>query len=135
MHTMNPTPYTAPAHAQTRRLLVPSALAVVMAWPVASFAQSATATNTANTGVAVATESAPVVSAGMTDGEVKKINLDTGKITIKHAPIAHLDMPGMTMVFTAKDKNLLTPLKPGDKIRFMVVDENRKLLVTNIQPQ
>jgi Cu(I)/Ag(I) efflux system protein CusF len=132
MHIMNSTPYTAPAHAQTRRLLALSALAAVMAWPVASFAQNSTAANTA---VTVANESAPAVSAGMTDGEVKKINLDTGKITIKHGPIAHIDMPGMTMVFTAKDKNLLTNLKLGDKIKFMAVDENRKMVVTDIKVQ
>jgi len=43
-------------------------------------------------------------------------------------------MPGMTMVFSVKDKALLTNLKPGDKIRFMVVADGGKMVVTEIQP-
>jgi len=70
----------------------------------------------------------------MTEGEVKKVDIDAGKVTIKHGPIKHMDMPGMTMVFTAKDKALLTNMKPGDKIKFMVVNEGGKMVVTDIQP-
>ncbi len=29
----------------------------------------------------------------MTDGEVKKVDLDNGKITLKHGDIKNLDMP------------------------------------------
>jgi Cu/Ag efflux protein CusF len=43
-------------------------------------------------------------------------------------------MPGMTMVFTAKDKAVLANVKPGDKVKFMVVHEGGKMLVTSIQP-
>lgn len=70
----------------------------------------------------------------LTDGEVRKIDLAADKITIKHGPIAHMDMPGMTMVFTARDKVLLDKVKVGDKIRFMVSHEDGKMLVTEIQP-
>jgi Cu/Ag efflux protein CusF len=73
-------------------------------------------------------------SASMTDGEVRKVDRETGKITIKHGDIKHLDMPGMTMVFTAKDKGLLTNLKPGDKVKFMVVNEGGKMVITDLQP-
>jgi Cu(I)/Ag(I) efflux system protein CusF len=45
-----------------------------------------------------------------------------------------LDMPGMTMVFTAKDKRLLANVKPGDKVNFMVISEAGKMVVTDIQP-
>jgi Cu(I)/Ag(I) efflux system protein CusF len=69
----------------------------------------------------------------LTDGEVKKIDLETGKVTIKHGEIKHMDMPGMTMVFTAKDKSLLTSIKPGEKIKFMVINEGGKMIVTDIQ--
>ncbi|NPU92095.1 MAG: copper-binding protein [Gammaproteobacteria bacterium] len=72
--------------------------------------------------------------ASLTDGEVKKVDPSTGKITIKHGDIVHLDMPGMTMVFTAKNKDMLKNVKAGDKIRFMVVDEGGKLVITDIQP-
>lgn len=69
----------------------------------------------------------------LTDGEVKKVDLENGKVTIKHADIPHLDMPGMTMVFTVKDKAMLANVKAGSKVRFLVIQEGGKLLVTEIQ--
>lgn len=85
--------------------------------------------------LAHATQPATTSSMAMlTDGEVRKIDPAAGKITIKHGPIAHMDMPGMTMVFTARDKALLDKVKVGDKIRFMVSHEDGKMLVTEIQP-
>ena len=66
---------------------------------------------------------------GMTDGEVRKIDKDAGKITIKH-----MDMPGMTMVFVAKDKALLDKTSVGAKIQFMATNENGQMTVTDIQP-
>ena len=75
-----------------------------------------------------------VTAPGMTDGEVRKIDKDAGKITIKHGDIKHLEMPGMTMVFAAKDKALLDKAQVGDKIRFMVINEDGKMVVTAIEP-
>lgn len=68
------------------------------------------------------------------EGEIKKIDLDNGKVTIKHGDIVHLDMPGMTMVFTVQDKRMLSNLKPGNKVKFMVANEGGKMRVTDIQP-
>ena len=62
------------------------------------------------------------------------LDLEAGKVTLKHGEIKHLDMPGMTMVFTVRDKGLLATVKPGDKIKFMAVSEGGKLIVTDIQP-
>ena len=76
----------------------------------------------------------PMTAAAMSNGEVRKIDKETGKITIRHGPIKHLDMPPMSMVFTSKDPALLDKAKVGDKIRFHVVDEGGKLIVTDIQP-
>jgi Cu(I)/Ag(I) efflux system protein CusF len=74
-------------------------------------------------------------SAGeMTDGEVRKIDLEAGKVTLKHADIKSLDMPAMTMVFLVKDKAMLDKLKTGDKIKFKVVNDNGKFTLTEIQP-
>jgi Cu/Ag efflux protein CusF len=72
--------------------------------------------------------------AGMTDGEVKKIDKDASKITIKHGEIKHMDMPGMTMVFVVKDKALLDAVPVGAKIQFMATNENGQMTVTDIQP-
>jgi Cu/Ag efflux protein CusF len=71
---------------------------------------------------------------GMTDGEVRKIDKDAGKITIKHGDIKHMDMPGMTMVFVVKDKALLDKTAVGAKVQFMATNENGQMMVTDIQP-
>ncbi len=69
----------------------------------------------------------------LTDGEIRKIDKDAGKMTIKHGEIKHMDMPPMTMVFAAADKALLDRVKVGDKVRFMAVQDNGRMLVTEIQ--
>jgi Cu/Ag efflux protein CusF len=83
---------------------------------------------------AQATPSAVAPAAEMADGEIRKVSKDTGKLTIKHGPIKSLDMPPMTMVFTAKNPALLDKVAVGDKVRFSVVDEGGQMLVTDIQP-
>jgi Cu(I)/Ag(I) efflux system periplasmic protein CusF len=70
----------------------------------------------------------------MTEGEIKKVSKDTGKLTIKHGEIKNLDMPPMTMVFVAKDPAMLDKVAVGDQVRFTVVDEGGKMVVTEIQP-
>jgi Cu(I)/Ag(I) efflux system periplasmic protein CusF len=71
--------------------------------------------------------------ADMTDGEVRKIDKAQSKITLKHGTIKNLDMPGMTMVFTVKDKAMLDKLAPGDKVKFKAIDDAGKYTVTEIQ--
>jgi Cu/Ag efflux protein CusF len=66
-------------------------------------------------------------------GEVRKVDRDNQKITIKHGEIKSLDMPPMTMVFTVKDSALLEAAKPGDKVRFGVAREDGKFVVTAIE--
>ena len=70
----------------------------------------------------------------MTDGEIKKVDKDTKKITIKHGEIKNLEMPGMTMVFQVKDPAWLDQVKAGDKVRFKADKINGAIVVTEIQP-
>ncbi len=70
----------------------------------------------------------------MTDGEVRKIDKDAGKITLRHGDIKHLEMPPMTMVFTVQDKALLERVKVGDKVRFQVVMRQGQMVLTDITP-
>ena len=70
----------------------------------------------------------------MTDGEVRKVDKEGGKLTLKHADIKSLDMPGMTMVFVVKDKATLDTLKAGDKIKFKAINDSGKFTVTEIVP-
>lgn len=78
--------------------------------------------------------SAPSAPADMTAGEVRKVDKDAKKITIKHGEIKNLGMPPMTMVFQLKDPAWLDKLKAGDNIRFVVEKTPTGVfLVTDIQ--
>ena len=70
----------------------------------------------------------------MADGEIRKVDMDNKKITIKHGEIKNLDMPGMTMVFQVKDPAMLTTVKTGDKVRFKAEKSGGAMVVTEIQP-
>ncbi len=70
----------------------------------------------------------------MTDGEVRKVDKENQKITLKHGEIKNLDMPPMTMVFGVKDAAMLDKLNTGDKIQFRAANEGGKFTVTEIQP-
>ena len=69
----------------------------------------------------------------LTEGEVRKVDRDARKITIRHAPIVHLDMPAMTMVFQVKDPALLDKVKTGDKVRFTAEKTGGAFTVTTIE--
>lgn len=73
-------------------------------------------------------------SSAMTDGEIKKIDREHAKLTIKHGEIKNLDMPPMTMVFTVAEPAMLGNLKVGDKVRFVVEQQNGKMVITKITP-
>lgn len=68
---------------------------------------------------------ASLAQTGQTEGEIRKIDKDTGKITLRHGPIAgELEMPAMSMVFQVKDKSLLDMLKAGDKVAATISKED-----------
>ena len=71
---------------------------------------------------------------GMTDGEVRRIDKEAGKITIRHGEIKHLVMPGMTMVFVVRDRALLDKTTVGARILFMATNENGQMTASDIQP-
>ena len=70
----------------------------------------------------------------MADGEIRKVDAENKKITIKHGAIKNLDMPSMTMVFQVQDPALLDRVKPGDKVRFQAEKLNGAIVVTDLQP-
>lgn len=61
---------------------------------------------------------APAASATMSDGEVRKLDRATGRITLRHGELEHLGMPAMTMVFRVTDPAMLEKVKVGQKVRF-----------------
>jgi Cu(I)/Ag(I) efflux system protein CusF len=70
----------------------------------------------------------------MTAGEVRKVDKEAGKITLRHEPIASLDMPAMTMVFRVSDPKMLDTVKVGDKVAFSAEKVGGQFTVTRMQP-
>jgi Cu(I)/Ag(I) efflux system periplasmic protein CusF len=70
--------------------------------------------------VAISDAQAQEENIGTSEGEVRKIDKSTKKITVRHGPVAGLDMEPMTMVLQVQDAAALDQLKVGDKIRFTV---------------
>ena len=111
-----------------KSLVSTAAIALVSALPLVAAAQAA-ATPAGGTDLVVAQAS----TADMTDGEIRKVDKDTKKITIKHGEIKNLDMPGMTMLFQVKDAAMLDMVKPGDKVKFRAEKAGGGIVVTEIQ--
>jgi Cu/Ag efflux protein CusF len=76
---------------------------------------------------------APAAGA-LSEGEVRKVDKEAGKVTIKHGPLANLDMPPMTMVFRVKEPAMLDQVKAGDAIRFKAEKIGGNYTVTELQP-
>ena len=72
-------------------------------------------------------------AASLSSGEVRKVDREAKKVTIKHGPIENLKMPPMTMVFRVKDPAMLEGLEPGAKIRFRAEEADGGYLVTRLQ--
>jgi Cu/Ag efflux protein CusF len=108
-----------------RLMIVVGAAAILAA---AAFAQTSK-----DQGASAATSSGTQAGAPMSEGEVRKVDKDGGKLTIKHGPLANLEMPGMTMVFRVKDPGMLDQVKEGDKIKFVADRVNGAITVVQLE--
>jgi len=75
----------------------------------------------------------PATNAPQVDGEVRKIDKEQGKVTLRHGPISNSEMGGMTMVFRVADPKLLESVKEGDKVKFTADKVNGVITVMSIQ--
>jgi Cu/Ag efflux protein CusF len=80
-----------------------------------------------------AAQVAQATSAPMADGEIRRVDKEAKKLTIKHGPIPSLDMPAMTMVFQVKDPAMLERVKAGDKVKFQAEKQGGQYTVTKIE--
>ena len=72
--------------------------------------------------------------APLSEGEIRKVDKGTKKLTIKHGPLLNIDMPAMTMVFQVKDPKMLDQVKTGDKVKFQAeMLPGGKVIVTRIE--
>jgi Cu(I)/Ag(I) efflux system periplasmic protein CusF len=69
----------------------------------------------------------------MAEAEVRKVDKDAKKVTLKHGPIKNLDMPGMTMVFQVRDEKLFDLLVAGEKIKFSAEQLQGAFVVTAVE--
>lgn len=69
----------------------------------------------------------------LSEGEIKKVDKDTGKLTIKHGPLINLGMPGMTMAFKVQAPAMLDQVKVGDQARFRVERVNGTFTITKLE--
>jgi Cu/Ag efflux protein CusF len=76
----------------------------------------------------------PLAAQSMTEAEVRKVDRDAGKLTLKHGPIPNLEMPPMTMVFRVKEAGMLDAVKAGDKVSFQAEKIGGQYVVTKIEP-
>ena len=67
------------------------------------------------------------------NAEIKKIDIDNGKVTLKHEALKQFDMPGMTMSFRVTDPAGLGAFAAGDKVRFIPDKVNGQFTVKKIE--
>lgn len=67
------------------------------------------------------------------DGEVKKIDADVGKITLKHGPIKNLDLPAMQMAFRVANPAWLKAVQVGDKVAFSADKVGGQFTITALE--
>lgn len=82
---------------------------------------------------AVPTAAKPADTASLSSGEIKKIDMDAGKITLKHGPLDNLNMPAMTMVFKVQSPDMLKNVKVGDSVKFRVENLKTGYTVTTME--
>jgi Cu/Ag efflux protein CusF len=107
---------------KTRIAIAATVLGLI--WPLSPFAEDAHHKDAAK---------AFPPSAQLAEGEVRKVDKDAKKITLRHGPIPNLDMPAMSMVFQVKDPAMLDQVKAGDKIRFEAEKIEGQYTLTRIE--
>ncbi|MGT2433837.1 copper-binding protein [Cupriavidus basilensis] len=111
-------------------------LAAATILPARAAADTGNTANPADTGNAPGAPGAVQAEAApMTDGEIRKVDAAAGKLTIRHGPIANLDMGAMTMIFRVQDPALLGQVKEGDRVKFIVARANGVLTITTLVVQ
>jgi Cu(I)/Ag(I) efflux system periplasmic protein CusF len=75
------------------------------------------------------------VEAVWADGEVRRVDKDAQKLTIRHGPLPSLDMPSaMTMVYRVSDAAMLEKVKAGDNVKFQAEKVSGVFTLTAIEP-
>jgi Cu/Ag efflux protein CusF len=68
------------------------------------------------------------------DAEVRRVDTATGRVTLRHGDIPNLSMPGMTMVFSVRDRRWLDGLRVGDQVRVTIDRAGNGYEVQSLEP-
>ncbi|MGF6776657.1 copper-binding protein [Paraburkholderia sp. GAS334] len=71
----------------------------------------------------------------LTDAEVRKVDPETGMVTLKHGALDNVGMPPMTMAFKAKDAAMIKQIHEGDKVKVRVENVNGTLTIVKLEKQ
>jgi Cu(I)/Ag(I) efflux system periplasmic protein CusF len=76
----------------------------------------------------------PAAGSEMVAAEVRKVDKEGGRVTLKHGPIKNLDMPAMTMVFRVKDPALFAQLSEGASVNAAFEKSAGNYYVVKVEP-
>ena len=65
-------------------------------------------------------------------GQVVKVDVERGKVTLAHARIKSINMAAMTMPFKVRDAVMLADIKLGDRVMFSVAVIQDELVITQL---
>ena len=68
-----------------------------------------------------------------TKGEIRRIDVNANKVTIRHQEIKSLDMPEMSMVFQVDNPAQLQNLSVNEKIEFVAEIRDKKYFAKEIR--
>lgn len=103
-----------------------SAVSITLLITATAFAQSAAQ-------APAQTEKTTPAMTAMVEGEVRKVDKEASKLTLRHGELNQLDMPAMTMVFRVKDPSMLDKVKAGDKVKFKAEGTRGALTITELE--
>ncbi len=67
------------------------------------------------------------------NAEIRRIDADNGKVTLRHEALTQFNMGAMTMVFRMEDPSLLKSFSVGDKVRFVPAKKNGQFVVQSME--
>jgi Cu(I)/Ag(I) efflux system protein CusF len=65
--------------------------------------------------------------------EVRHIDLENARVTLRHQEIKSLNMSAMTMGFVVEDVSILKDIKIGDSVVFSVVRKEGRLVIAELK--
>lgn len=77
--------------------------------------------------------SSTAADTALTDGVVKKVDRQTGMVTIEHGELKNVGMPAMTMAYKAKDAAMLILAKEDENVKFRLENLNGTYTITMLK--